>query len=245
MPTLPSFRNALLFQQAMTHRSYVNEHPSAGAHNERLEFLGDAVLNFISGDFLYKRYPDKPEGDLTALRSALVDETQLARFAIALGMDQPGMMRLGRGAERDGGRKNPNLLSSAFEAMIGAYFLDCDSNIEAVRAYLEPLFAAEVDDLAIAAPMGNMKSRFQEWALAEYGKNPKYTIVHQSGPDHAREFTAVVQVGSRTFGQGKGRRKQDAEKAAAADALEQLGLLQVKDVKRERSPSRDGSGLSL
>lgn len=225
MSLLPVFRDETLLLQAMTHRSYVNEHPSAGAHNERLEFLGDAVLNFLSGDFLYKRYPDKPEGDLTALRSALVDETQLAKFAIALGMDQPGIMRLGRGAERDGGRQNPNLLSSAFEAMIGAYFLDCGSDVQEVQRFVLPLFEREVDQLAIAAPRGNVKSRFQEWALAEFGKNPKYAIIAQTGPDHAREFTAIVQIGSQTFGQGKGRRKQDAEKAAAEAALQSLGLL--------------------
>jgi ribonuclease III len=225
MTTLPSFRDAALLQQAMTHRSYVNEYPGAGAHNERLEFLGDAVLNFLSGEYLYKRYPEKPEGDLTALRSALVDETQLAKFAIALGMDQPGVMRLGRGAERDGGRQNPNLLSSTFEALIGAYFLDSDSDVDRVRDYVIALFETEVESLAASAARVNVKSRFQEWALAEFGKNPKYAIVNQSGPDHAREFTAIVQVGSRIFGEGKGRRKQDAEKAAAEEALKRLGLL--------------------
>lgn len=225
MATLPPFRDAALLQQAMTHRSYVNEHPGAGSHNERLEFLGDAVLNFLSGEYLYKRYPDKPEGDLTALRSALVDETQLAKFALALGIDQPGVMRLGRGAERDGGRQNPNLLSSTFEALVGAYFLDNDSDVNQVRDYVVALFETEVETLATSASRVNVKSRFQEWALAEFGKNPKYAITDQSGPDHAREFTAIVQIGSRTFGQGKGRRKQDAEKAAAEAALRQLGLL--------------------
>lgn len=226
---LPQFRNDCLFQQAMTHRSYVNEHPKGlaltegAAHNERLEFLGDAVLNFLSGEFLYKRYPQKPEGELTPLRSALVDEKQLALFAQALGLNR--CLKLGKGAELEGGRQNANLLSSAFEALIGAYFLDTDSDINAVRLYIEPLFASVIDTLEIAAPSINFKSRFQEWALARVGENPRYTIVRQSGPDHAKEFTAEVYVAAQKYGVGSGRRKQDAEKEAARAALQGLGMV--------------------
>lgn len=223
--TLPPFKNQALLNQALTHRSYINEHPNAADHNERLEFLGDAVLNFLSGEFLFKRYPHKPEGELTALRSALVDETQLAQFAIALAINQPGIMRLGRGAERDGGRQNPNLLSSVFEAVIGAYFLDSDSDIEKVRSYVLTLFEAVVDDLVITTPNVNFKSRFQEWALAHVGENPQYRLISQNGPDHNRQFTSEVQVAGQPYGMGTGRKKQDAEKAAAKAALEKLGLL--------------------
>jgi ribonuclease III len=220
---LPNFRNKLLFQQAMTHRSYINEHPEIKVHNERLEFLGDAVLNFLSGEFLYKRYPHKPEGELTPLRSALVDEKQLAEFANSLKLSL--WLKLGKGAELEGGRLNANLLSSAFEAMIGAYFLDADSDINAVRAYVEPLFASVVDTLAIAAPNINYKSRFQAWALAQMSVNPQYVIISQSGPDHAKAFTAEVQVAGKKYGEGLGRRKQDAEKEAARAALQSLGLI--------------------
>jgi ribonuclease III len=221
---VPGFRDSTLLQQALTHRSYLNEHPDAGEHNERLEFLGDAVLNFLSGEFLFKRYPDQPEGKLTPLRSALVDETQLAKFAIALGLDEPNMMRLGRGADLEGGRRNANLLSCAFEAIIGAYFLDTDS-IDQVRQFVTPLFASVVETLVISTPTINFKSRFQEWALKHLRQNPKYQIIKQTGPDHARQFTAEVWVGDRPYGSGTGRRKQDAEKAAAADALSKLGLV--------------------
>ena len=214
---LPPFRDRSLLQRALTHRSFINEHPDAGAHNERLEFLGDAVLNFLSGEFLFKQYPHKPEGELTPMRSALVDERQLAKFAIELGLGE--QLRLGRGAEREGGRQNTNLLSSAFEAIIGAYFLDTDSDIAAVRLYMERLFR-EADIL----PNLNYKSQFQEWALANIGQNPKYVITKQTGPDHAREFTAEVWVGNQKYGEGMGRRKQDAEKRSAEDALRQLGL---------------------
>jgi ribonuclease-3 len=223
MQKLPLFRDHTLLQRSLTHSSYINEHPDAGADNERLEFLGDAVLNFLSGEFLYKRYPEKPEGELTPLRSALVDEPQLAKFAIALNLGS--LMRLGRGAEINGGRENPNLLSSTFEALIGAYFLDTGSNVELVRAYVEPLFQAVMDYLVVSAAQVNFKSRFQAWALAEVGENPKYAIIDQSGPDHAREFTAEVRVAEHKYGEGRGRRKQDAEKSAAKQALEALGLL--------------------
>lgn len=220
---LPNFRDKALFSQAMTHRSYTNENPTIKLNNERLEFLGDAVLNFLSGEFLYKRYPQKSEGELTPLRSALVDEKQLAQFAEKLGLNQ--WLRLGKGAELEGGRQNANLLSSAFEAMIGAYFLDADSDVDVVRLYVEPLFAAVIDTLAIAAPNINFKSRFQAWALAQVGQNPQYVITGQSGPDHAREFTAEVYVVDTKYGVGTGRRKQDAEKNAAKAALQALGLV--------------------
>lgn len=218
--SLPSFNQPDLLQQALTHRSYINEHPQAGAHNERLEFLGDAVLNFLSGEFLYKRYPHLPEGELTPLRSSLVDERQLAQFAIMLGLGD--LMKLGKGAEREGGRQNANLLSSTFEALIGAYFLDCNSDVAIVRQYVEPLFSSVVDTLATATPAINFKSRFQQWALATIGENPRYIITNQTGPDHNREFTAEVWVRDRKYGEGKGHRKQDAEKQAARDALQKL-----------------------
>lgn len=222
MVSLPDFRDRLLFQQAMTHRSYANEHPEAGNHNERLEFLGDAVLNFLSGEFLYKRFPDRPEGELTRLRSVLVDEAQLTEFAELLGLDRH--MRLGKGAEQGGGRQNPNLLSSTFEALIGAYFLDSQPDMAAVRQQVEPLFVAVIDRLAAAAPAANVKSRLQEWALAHGGEVPRYRIIDQVGPDHAREFTAEVYIGGQAYGTGRGRRKQDAEKAAAQQALQALNL---------------------
>lgn len=223
MPELPKFRNLTLLQLALTHRSYVNEHPEALEHNERLEFLGDAILNFLSGEFLYKRYPKKPEGELTPLRSALVDEAQLAKFAIALNLGE--QLQLGKGAELEGGRHNPNLLSSAFEAIVGAYFLDRESDIAAVREWVCPLWIDVVVDCVITPSSINYKSRFQEWALANGRQIPKYTIVAQTGPDHAREFTAIVELEGKLYGTGKGRKKQDAEKEAAKNALEKLGLV--------------------
>jgi ribonuclease III len=230
MFALPPFRDRTLLQQALTHRSYLNEHPEVKDHNERLEFLGDAVLNFLSGEFLYQRFPDRPEGELTPLRSTLVDERQLAEFAKQLELGN--LLRLGHGAELEGGRQNANLLSSAFEAVIGAYLLDNQLNqqseIQPMRDYIQPFFAIVVDRLTVDAPthylLTNYKSRLQEWALAQIGENPRYTIVQESGPDHAKTRTAIVQIGGKIYGEGTGRSKQDAEKDAARDALEKLGL---------------------
>ncbi|MBW4514123.1 MAG: ribonuclease III [Timaviella obliquedivisa GSE-PSE-MK23-08B] len=218
----PQFHDRQLRDTALTHRSYLNEHTQVEEHNERLEFLGDALLNFLSGEFLYKRYPEKPEGELTPLRAALVEERQLAKFAEFLGIGQ--LLRMAKGTELNGGRENANLMSSGFEALIGAYFLDQHSNVDPVREYIELFFAAVVDELVISASSDNYKSRFQEWSLAKTGEIPRYTIAQQSGPDHDREWEAEVWIGFSKYGDGKGRKKQDAEKNAAKNALRGLGL---------------------
>lgn len=223
MTNLPKFQNPDLFTQAMTHKSYAREYPDAGGDNERLEFLGDAILTFLCGEFLFARYPDKPEGALTPLRASLVDATQLGKFAVELSLRQH--LRLGRGVEGSNGRDNPRLLSSAFEALVGAYFLDQRSQVDPVRRFVFPLFESVVETLADPNQNINEKSALQEWALAQVGIIPTYEIVEESGPDHAKQFTAVVGINGKIYGQGQGRRKQDAEKAAARHALERLGRL--------------------
>ncbi len=215
--SLPTFSNAQLKIQALTHRSYANEHPAAGEHNERLEFLGDAVLNFLSGEFLYQRYPEKPEGELTALRSLLVDETQLAKFAQQLQLGP--QLRLGQGAQQQGGHRNPNLTSCAFEAVVGAYFLDQGSQIEAIQAWVLPLFDQVVDELATQLKQHNPKSFLQEQTLLNLQELPQYRIISESGPDHDKWFEAEVWAQGQRLGSGQGKRKQDAEKAAAEAAL--------------------------
>jgi ribonuclease III len=216
---IPRFQNSHLWQQAITHCSYLNEHPELGDDNERLEFLGDAILTFLSGEFLYQRYPDKAEGDLTALRSALVDERQLAEFAGWLNLGS--QLRLSRGAELQRGRDNPNLLSSAFEAIIGAHFLDRQGDIAPVRDYVLPFFDAVIERLNQPSDR-NPKSQLQQWALATYQQVPVYRVVEAIGPDHDRRFTVEVWVRNHCLGQGQGRRKQDAEKEAARQVLNQL-----------------------
>ncbi|AUT04450.1 ribonuclease III [Nostoc sp. CENA543] len=223
MPKILKFRNEELLRQALTHRSYVHENPGEGEHNERLEFLGDAVLNFLSGEYLYSRHPEKGEDELTRRRSALVDEKQLAKFALEVGLDL--RMRLGKGAIRDGGYQNPNLLSSTFEAVIGAYYLDNDSNIEAVRAIIEPLFDAVPEQIVVSRSNVDSKNRFQEWVQRNIGPTtPKYITTQTGGLSHAPEFKAEVYVGDQKYGEAIGKNKKEAEKAAAEDALSQLKL---------------------
>jgi ribonuclease-3 len=226
MHKLPTIKDEKLLRQALTHRSYVNENPGAGEHNERLEFLGDAVLGFLVGELLYQRYPEMSEAQLTRLRSNLVDEKQLAKFATQLGIGE--LMRLGKGAIKEGGRQNPSLIGDTFEAYIAALFLE--SGIEDVRKFVQPLFTSVAD--SIVFPQSNAdpknlidsKGRFQQWALAQFVHNPEYYIIDESGPDHAKEFTAEVRVNGKVYGIGTGRRKQDAEKRAAEVALKTVGL---------------------
>ncbi|MDJ0554467.1 MAG: ribonuclease III [Microcoleaceae cyanobacterium MO_207.B10] len=228
---LPKFKNQEFLKKALTHRSYINE--SQGEEdNESLEFLGDAVLGFLVGELLYKRYQEeydlKPK-ELTRIRSLLVDEKQLAKFALQLGIDK--LMRLGRGAEKDGGRQNPALLSDTFEAIIGAYFLD--SGITPVRAFVKKLFIPVADDIIFPDSQTNSqpndlvdtKGKFQQWALAEFGENPQYESDNGEGPDHAKIFTARVKVKGKAYGVGTGNRKQEAEKRAAEKALKKVGLI--------------------
>lgn len=226
MPRLPKLDDEKLWQCALTHRSYANEHPQTSEHNERLEFLGDAVLGFLVGEFLYQRYPHLNEAQLTRLRSKLVDETQLSQLATALGIGE--LMRLGKGAIAEGGRSNPALLSDTLEAIVGAYFLE--AGIEAVRTFIRSLFQDLADSLALAAsataadPLIDVKNRLQQWALSEFQQTPEYVLLEVSGPDHAREYTFEVRLAGHPYGTGRGRRKQDATKAAAADALKAIGL---------------------
>ncbi|MBK1988384.1 ribonuclease III [Sphaerospermopsis aphanizomenoides BCCUSP55] len=221
------FSNEKLLRQALTHRSYLNENPGEGEHNERLEFLGDAILNFISGQYLYRCHPEKGEDELTRRRSALVEEKQLAKFALEVGLDF--RMRLGKGTIRDGGFQNPNLLSSTFEAVVGAYYLDNNCNVEPLRAIIEPLFESVSEHIVEPRSNVDSKNRFQEWVQREIGTNPpKYVTEQVGGPSHAPEFIAKVLVEGNEYGEGKGRNKKEAEKAAAEDALAKLkkqGLL--------------------
>ena len=236
MKRIPSFNNSTLLDLALTHRSYVNEHSEVAEDNERLEFLGDAVLGFIIAEMLYTIYPTLDEAQLTHLRSRLVDETQLGKLGAEFGLGK--LMRLGKGTDKDGGRNNPSLLNDTFEAVLGAYFLD--AGIEPVRRYILEIFqplAAELigNSLKPQRAGGNIaqpqetfidsKNRLQQWALAHYQAKPTYQVVAESGPDHDKQFTAQVAIAGKVFGRGTGRRKQEAEKQAAERALSKIELV--------------------
>lgn len=227
MHPLLRFQDEKLFEQALTHRSYVREHPKNAIDNERLEFLGDALLTFLSGDYLFRRFPAIKEDEMTRRRAALVDETQLAEFALELGLNS--LMRLGKGMTQEGGSKNRNLLSSTFEAIIGAYYLDSGRNLEQLRSLVEALFDQVPEDVMATRSTLDSKNRLQEWTHANVGHTPpRYETEKTGGTDHNPEFASKVYVGGKLIGRGQGRNKKDAEKQAAENALGNLfrkGLL--------------------
>jgi ribonuclease-3 len=209
------FHDILLLNLAFTHRSYLNEHPEAIEDNERLEFLGDAILGFLVGAWLYHEYPEMPEGHLTRMRSALVQTEQLADFSQGLGFGQ--VLKLGRGEAQSGGGMRDALLCDVFEAFIAALFID--QGIEQVRNFLDPLLQESTKDILKNNKFDDPKSLFQEWAQAKFCSTPRYVIKNSSGPDHSRLFEVDVIVVDEVYGSGSGSSKQAATKTAAQDAI--------------------------
>lgn len=213
------FKDLSLLQRSLTHRSYLNEHPEhALEDNERLEFLGDAVLDFIAGAWLYHRFPEMDEGRLTRLRAGLVRTETLARFAMDFNLG-PALL-LGRGEDESGGRRRRKNLCGAFEALVGALYLD--QGMEAARTFAEPLFGPALDALMELDSDKDAKSRFQEWSQATLGQTPNYQTVASVGPDHDKQFTVAVLIGRKEYGRGTGHSKQTAAQAAAEDALDAI-----------------------
>jgi ribonuclease-3 len=212
------FQRPDLLELALTHPSYAHEHPEEGGdayHNQRLEFLGDAVLDFLVAACLYRTYPNFPEGPLTRLRATLVRTTTLAELAQEL--DLGSALRLGRGEEEGGGRGRPANLCDALEATVGALYID--GGLEAIWPRFESWFEAFTEAILNERAYIDPKSRFQEWVQAEVGMTPVYEIVREEGPDHAKMFTAHVRVGEEVAGCGRGASKRLAEQAAARSAL--------------------------
>lgn len=210
-----AFKDPLLLHLALTHSSYINEHPDAMEDNERLEYLGDAALDFLSAAFLFRRYPEMDEGQLTRLRSSLVRTEQLAGFAQQINLGEAVL--LGRGEQASGGRQRSALLCDAFEALVGALYLD--AGLQAVAAFLEPRFQAAVESALEDEDLLDPRSQLQIWAQAELGETPRYHTVDSFGPDHAREFVVEVEVRNQCAGRGQGQSKQEAAQRAATAAL--------------------------
>ncbi len=215
-----SFHDKSLLERALVHRSYLNENPEFRTpHNERLEFLGDAILDFLVGEFLYHRCPEMREGKLTSLRAALVRTEMLASLARQLKLGH--YLYLGRGEESSGGRTRDALLCDAFEALIGAIYLD--QGLEKTRQFVHQLIRPEARRIFRQRLDRDPKSALQEYSQAEFGITPAYEIANESGPDHAKEFTVVVLINGTIRGQGTGRSKQAAEQVAAEAALRSFG----------------------
>lgn len=214
------FKDARLIEAAFTHRSYLNEHRESGReHNERLEFLGDAVLELAVTEFLFAKYPEKPEGDLTAYRAALVNTQSISEAAQKLGMND--FMLLSRGEAKDTGRARQIILANAFEALIGALYLD-QGYVAALDFISKQLFH-KTDDVVARRLWQDAKSRFQELVQEKVGVTPSYQLLNQSGPDHDKTFVVGAFIGNEKIAAGEGRSKQEAEQAAAEKALAAKG----------------------
>ncbi len=215
------FTNQSFLVEALTHKSYVNERREPGRkHNERLEFLGDAVLSLIMCDHLARRYPELSEGALSKLKAKLVSEVSLANAARRL--DLGARLKLGRGEERSNGRDKASLLADALEAIIAAIYLD--GGLEASRDFtIEALTDAlrQIDVLQETPGGDDYKTRFQEWCQKRYELLPRYVIVRETGPDHQKLFEVEVRVNDKVFGIGRGYSKKEAEQEAAQRALGQ------------------------
>ncbi len=215
-----TFANQGLLQSAVTHRSYLNENrDDAGEHNERLEFLGDAVLELVVTDYLFRTYEGKAEGELTAIRAALVNTNMLSETAQRLGINE--FMRLSRGEAKDVGRARQYILANAFEAIVGALYMD--QGYEAARGFIARELLIRADDIVKNRTWQDPKSRFQEKAQEVAGLTPTYRSLKEEGPDHDRMFTIGIFLGEECVAQGVGRSKQEGEQAAALKGLENRG----------------------
>ena len=216
-----TFTNSQLLEQALTHRSYLNEHPDVDSEdNERLEYLGDAVLDFLLAEYLYLNFPNAPEGELTGLRAALVRRETLARLATRLGLGP--VMRMGHGEVETGGRERMATLCAAFEALVGALYLD--QGLVVVSAWVLPMMLEELAGARVEVEDKDPKSRLQETAQGILGVTPRYRTVSAIGPDHAKVFTVEVSIGALVCGHGEGPSKQIAAQQAALDALAHQAL---------------------
>jgi ribonuclease-3 len=214
-----SFKDPSVLQQSLVHRSYLNENadPSLSS-NERLEFLGDAVLNFVVAEEIYHKFPEMSEGDLTKLRSALVRGETLGRVALSLNLGE--YLYLGRGEEESGGRRRPRNLSCALEAVIGAILVDC--GLDEAKSFILRILGSKLERAIEDKLLADYKSRLQQVTQSRWKITPVYRTVEEIGPDHDKVFTVEVLAGDSIMGRGKGRSKRAAEMEAAREALESL-----------------------
>jgi ribonuclease-3 len=217
-----SFRDETLLQTALIHRSRLNEQPQrlvGLTSNERLEFLGDAVMNMISAEWLYRHYPTLAEGDLTRMRISLVRTSTLAEFARRIDLGRYAYLSRG---EQHVGRERPALLADLFEALLGAIYLD--QGLVAAQTFLEPFLTPYLQVFSHSGQPRDARTELQELTQARYAVTPTYEAIAVRGPDHAREYEVEVRLNERTLGSGVGRSKRQAAQAAAAAALQQLNM---------------------
>jgi ribonuclease-3 len=216
-----TFNDKDLLQQAFTHRSFINENKSAKDHNERLEFLGDAVLELAATAYLFKKYPNRNEGELTSFRAALVNTNTLSEVASGIGFND--FLLLSKGESKDTGRARQYILADTFEAVIGAVYLD--QGYDAANRFIETYLLSLTDGIVENGTFIDAKSAFQEKSQESLSITPVYETTHEEGPDHNKYFTVAVKIGDEVVATGKGKSKQEAEQEAARKALEKKGWM--------------------
>ena len=213
-----NFKNKDLLREAFTHRSYINEsNRNDLAHNERLEFLGDAVLELVVTDYLFKKYPDRTEGDLTSYRSALVNAVTLGEVARTLGMND--YLLLSKGEAKDTGKARQIILANTLEALVGALYLD--QKYKGAEVFIEKHLLPLTEEIVEKELWKDAKSFLQEKAQEEMGVTPTYKVVREVGPDHDKKFVVAVLLGDELVAEAQGKSKQEAEQGAAAQALKE------------------------
>ena len=211
-----AFKDKGLLTQAFIHRSYINENPKSKlSHNERLEFLGDAVLELVTTDYLYKKYPESPEGELTAYRSALVNAVIIAEIATELSMND--YLLLSKGEAKDTGKARQYILANTYEAFVGAVYLD--QGYDAAERFIANSLLSRTDDIVNNKLWRDAKSLIQERAQEFVSITPAYKVLSESGPDHDKRFTVGLYLKNELVAEGKGKSKQEAEQKAASEAL--------------------------
>jgi len=215
------FRHPELLFLSFIHRSFVNEHRDIIEHNERLEFLGDSILGLLIAEHLYQKLPNTPEGELSTLRSRLVDAPSCMAYVHKLGVEK--FLLLGKGERMNEGRGRETILADLFEAIIGAIYLD--GGFDAAKTFFLEHFSDEIDAI-IKAPPQNWKAMLQDYCQKKYQHPPVYTLLGEEGPDHSKVFRVSVGIDEEELGQGIGKSKKDAQQAAAAEALSRLPPLQ-------------------
>lgn len=218
-----TFKDTSLLERAFIHRSYLNEHPKLGLeHNERIEFLGDAVLELVVTDFLYRTYPN-PEGDLTNWRSALVKTESLAAVAGELGIAE--FFKLSRGEAKGNARSHALISANAVEALIGAMYLD--QGYDTAKDFITKHIISRLEHILASGAWLDPKSRFQELAQERFGLTPSYKVIEEAGPDHDKVFTIGAYIGDTLYGKGSGSSKQAGQQEAATSALKRLSTTQT------------------
>lgn len=215
---IPKFKNLKLYQQVFIHRSYLNETAEQLESNERLEFLGDSILSFVVSSYIFEKYKDLPEGELTNLRSVLTNTLTLA--VVSKKLDLGSRLKLSKGEEGSGGRDNKTLLANTLEALIGGIYID--QGLPSVKEFIEKAIIAEIDEIIQTQGLKDPKSKLQEKTQEIHKVSPVYKIISEEGPDHSKIYTVGVFLRTRLLAEGVGKSKQEAEKEAAKNALKTI-----------------------